>query len=62
MHGVGAARDRRRDDGFLVQIGFRRVRGTDLDRFIGEPGGEHLPVGRAHDLNGPDAELASPRG
>ena len=48
---VGAARNRSRDDGVFVQIGFCRVRGTDLDRFIGEPGGQHILVRGARGLN-----------
>ena len=45
MDGVGAARDRGGDDGLLVQVGFRGVRRSDLDRLVGQPRGQHVPVG-----------------
>ena len=56
MDGVGAARDRRGDDRLFVEVGFRRVRRADLDRFIGEAGGQHLLVGGAHGLHGLDSQ------
>jgi hypothetical protein len=56
MHRVGAARDRSRDDDVFVQVRFCRVRWTNLDRFIGEPGGQHILVGRACSLSRPDPQ------
>ena len=56
MDGVGAARDRRGDDGLLVQVGSCRMRRPDFRDFVRHPGGQHLPVGGADRLDGADTE------
>ena len=58
MHGVGAGGRSGRHYHFRPKIGFGGLSRADLDRFIGEANGEHLPVGLAHDLHRPDAELS----
>ena len=58
MHGVGAGSLGGRHYRFRPKIGFGGLSRPDLDSFIGEADGEHVPVGLAHDLHGPDAELA----
>ncbi len=58
MHGIGVGGCSGRYYRFRAKIGFGGLSRPDLDSFIGKTDGEHLPVGLAHDLYGPDAELA----
>ncbi len=56
MNGVGAARCGGRDEGLLVQVGFRRLRRPDFHDFVRQPRGQHIPVGGADGLHGSHAE------
>ncbi|MEY9646034.1 hypothetical protein ABIF07_002312 [Bradyrhizobium elkanii] len=58
MDGVGASAPRRGEDGRLVEIGFRRLRRADIDRFVGEPDRKRVLIGLAVDLHGCNAEIA----
>ena len=57
MNGVRAGRLGRGKNGFDVEIGFRRLERTDIDRFVRHANRQRVGVGSAVNLNGSDTKL-----